>query len=292
MASLPAFLPPPAVRDGFGVADTDLAPAPGVDGGVRCGDLVLSPVLDAARAAWSAGVRAGLEIPGLRIAQPVRSSDGRWVVAGWRADHYLAGLPAARVDEVAAASIRFHDAVAGIPKPRFLTSGDAPSLPWEELDVFAAAAAAAFADDPASILSAGLEGTAVPREDVAEAFVLAGELAAARQPLQSTQQIVHADLLATCLFDGSAAPGITDIVAHWRPAGWGHALVLVDGVSFGGADERILDRFDYLPEAPQMLLRAVLYRIVVHILHPHSRAGAWRGLRRTAAVIVDRLTDR
>ncbi|MDT5328005.1 MAG: hypothetical protein QOF25_5157, partial [Mycobacterium sp.] len=46
-------------------------------------------VADHARAAWSAKVRETLFVDGVRLARPVRSTDGRYVVAGWRADTFV-----------------------------------------------------------------------------------------------------------------------------------------------------------------------------------------------------------
>lgn len=65
----------------------------GWEDGWRFGEVVLSLVADHARAAWSAKVRETLFVDGLRLARPVRSTDGRFVVSGWRADTYVAGTP-------------------------------------------------------------------------------------------------------------------------------------------------------------------------------------------------------
>ena len=92
------------------------------DGGWRCGDVVLSPVADHARAAWSAKVRETLQVDGVRLARPVRSTDGRYVVSGWRADTFIDGTPEPRHDEVVSVSMRLHAATAGLDRPRFLVA--------------------------------------------------------------------------------------------------------------------------------------------------------------------------
>ena len=74
---------PPHVRTAFGVAEVE--PRPVLWAGRRawhCGEVLVRPVADNALAAWSAGVLDGLHVEGMRLAHPVRSSDGRWVVAG------------------------------------------------------------------------------------------------------------------------------------------------------------------------------------------------------------------
>lgn len=177
--------PPEHVLSAFGL--TGVQPVPlgaSWEGGWRCGEVVLSMVADNARAAWSARVRETLFVDGIRLARPVRSTDGRYVVSCWRANTFVAGTPEARHDEVV-----------------------------------------------------------------------------------------------------SAAPGITDITPYWRPASWAAGVVVVDALSWGEADDGLIERWNALPEWPQMLLRALMFRLAVHALHPRSTAEAFPGLARTAALV-------
>ena len=130
--------PPDHVLAAFGLAG--LRPVPlgsSWEGGWRCGEVVLSMVADHARAAWSAKVRETLFVDGIRLARPVRSTDGRYVVAGWRADTFVAGTPEPRHDEVVSAAVRLHEATSKLERPRFLTQP--PVAPWADVDVFIAA---------------------------------------------------------------------------------------------------------------------------------------------------------
>ena len=114
--------PPDHVLAAFGLKGVDPESlAGGWEGGWRCGEVVLSVVADHARAAWSAKVRETLFVDGVRLARPVRSTDGRYVVAGWRADTFVAGTPEPRHDEVVSAGVRLHEATAKLERPRFLT---------------------------------------------------------------------------------------------------------------------------------------------------------------------------
>lgn len=81
--------------------------------GVRYGHTVISaaPV----HGAWSAKLREKLSVPGVRIARPVRTTDGRFTVAGYRASDYIEGQPGHRVDEAIAAALRFDDVVSTLP---------------------------------------------------------------------------------------------------------------------------------------------------------------------------------
>ncbi len=240
--------------------------------GWRCGDVVLTPGADHARATWSAGVRETLVIDRVRLARPVRSTDGRWVVSGWTADTFLTGQPEPRHLEVVEVAQRLHTALESAKRPRFLTGAVDPA------DFLAVADAAAWAERPAG---AGLE--------VLLASDLWQELAEARTPVESPAQLVHGDLFGTVLFAGAAEPGITELTPFWRPAAWGSAVAVVDALAWGNADEELLTSGEQLPEWPQMLLRALLFRLAVHALHPHSTPEALDGLLHTSVLVREQL---
>ena len=275
--------PPELVLTAFGLKAGDPEPlGEGWDGGWRCGEIVLTMIADHARAAWSAKVRETLFVDGLRLARPVRSTDGRYVVAGWRADTYVSGNPEPRHDEVVSAGVRLHEATAALERPRFLTQ--APVPPWTDVDVFTAADRAAWEDRPLKALPLGapeIEET----ETRQRSMELLEQLARLRKPTKAHGQLVHGDLYGTVLFDGAAAPGITDITPYWRPPSWAAGVAVVDALSWGDADDDLIERWDALPEWPQMLLRALMFRLAVHVLHPRSTEAAFPGLARTAALV-------
>lgn len=252
------------------------------DGGWRCGEIVLSPITDHPRAAWSAKVRESLFVDGLRLARPVRSTDGRYVVSGWRADTFLAGSPEPRHDEVVSAGVRLHEATAALERPRFLTQ--APVPPWTDIDVFVVADRAAWEERPLQSLPPG--APEMPdSEDRQSSRELLTQLARLRKPTKSPHQLVHGDLYGTVLFAGALAPGITDIAPYWRPASWAAGVAVVDALSWDEADEGLIERWDILPEWSQMLLRALMFRLAVHTMHPRSTPAAFPGLVRTTALV-------
>jgi uncharacterized protein (TIGR02569 family) len=118
---------------------------------------------------------------------------------------------------------------------------------------------------------AGVTGSA----DGQRSVELISQLAALRRPTKSPSQLVHGDLYGTVLFAGTAAPGITDITPYWRPSSWAAGVVVVDALSWGEADDGLIERWSPLPEWPQMLLRALIFRLAVHALHPRSTAAAF-----------------
>jgi len=275
--------PPEHVLATFGVKSGEPEQmGAGWEGGWRYGEIVLAPITDHARAAWSAKVRETLFVDGLRLARPVRSTDGRYVVSGWRADTFVAGAPEPRDDEVVATGVRLHEATAKLERPRFLTQMPVP--PWTDVDVFTAADRAAWEDRPLQNLPLG--APELPEsEDRTEAKELLTQLAGLRKPTKSPSQLVHGDLYGTVLFAGAAAPGITDITPYWRPASWAAGVVVVDALSWGDADDGLVERWDALPEWPQMLLRALMFRLAVHALHPLSSGETFPGLLRTSALV-------
>jgi uncharacterized protein (TIGR02569 family) len=275
--------PPEHVLSAFGLSGVQPIPLGAAwEGGWRCGEVVLSMVAENARAAWSARVRETLFVDGVRLARPVRSTDGRYVVSGWRADTFVAGQPEPRHDEVVSAAVRLHEATGKLERPRFLTQG--PTAPWADVDVFIAADRAAWEERPMQSVPAAARA-ASPTAEGQRSVELINQLAGLRRPTKSPNQLVDGDLYGTVLFAGTAAPGITDITPYWRPASWAAGVVVVDALSWGEADEGLIDRWNALPEWPQMLLRALMFRLAVHALHPRSTAAAFPGLARTAALV-------
>lgn len=275
--------PPEHVRSTFGLRESvGVALGGSWDGGWRYDDVVLAPVTDNARAAWSAKIREFLDVDGVRLARPVRSSDGRYVVSGWHAENFITGAPEPRYDEVVSVSVRLHAKTATLERPRFLAQPVAP--PFSDVDVFAVADQSAWAEEP---LRAAREHGMLERvgDDGERSLKLISQLASLRQPVRTPDQVVHGDLFGTVLFAGAAAPGIVDFTPYWRPAPWAAAVVVVDAISWGGADEGLIGRWNVLPEWPQMLLRALMFRLAVHALHDRATPGVFPGLARTADLI-------
>ncbi|HYQ64193.1 TIGR02569 family protein [Actinophytocola sp.] len=255
--------PPQHVRASFGAKDS-VPELVGAGTQWRCDDIGLRPVTNPAEASWVAQTLSELSVPDLRIGRSLRSSDGRYVVGGWVGFRYVSGTPEPRYDDVIAASLRLHKATADLPVPRFVAT---------RADVFAMAdrAAAGIEDAP---LNPALGGR------------LFDVISGARKPLGLRPQVVHGDLFGNVLFDGGEPPGIIDLVAFNRPPEWAAAVMVVDALAWGGADDGLPNRWSHLPEWPQALLHALLFRLAVHALHPHSTEQSMRGLERAARLVT------
>lgn len=230
------------------------------DNGWRGGDVVYTHAAE--YAAWSATVRERLAIPGGRIARPVRASNGRFTVGGWKATSFIPGRVARRVDETVALALRLEPALAD--------AAAAHPAPQGRTDVFAQAERAAWDED-------------------GEAY--------APLPADVALYTGHADLLACTIYPEGVAPAtppaIVDIVptAAPRPVGYTAALVMVDGLIHNAVDPAVVDRFGHIPHLEQLLLRAVAYRRHVNNLHPHSRAHVRAEIERVESLLVSRVND-
>lgn len=288
---------PDHVRSAFGVVDGAAVPVVAGSGtGWLVGSpgvaVVLRPVADTAQANWSARVREDLDVTGLRVSLPVRSTDGRHVVSGWRADRAVPGRPEARADETIAWSARINAALSGVERPR--QDRRPVSRPWTEADLFSIAEAAAWDGDPEHDLGPGMEDRGTPfATHRAAALLGATGLIRLRRPVvpASGTGIVHGDLARGLLFDSSTEPALTDVVPYSRPASWSAALVAVDHLSWGTVDTGVLTRWRGLDDWSQMVLRAAVFRLAVHALHPRSRPAAVDGLQAMARSVEEYVAD-
>lgn len=272
--------PPQHVLDAFGAKGEPTRAGRAWDNGWVYGSIVLSPVHNPAQALWSAKLRDAADIDGVRVASSVRTSDGRQILAGWQARHFVGGELVPRADETIVAAARIEESLAGISRPQFLVD--------RKPDLFVTCDRASWAADPIELLEQVLDPNSIPRSDCAEALTTAGDLLAHRDELvvpAEYVQICHADVVGTLLYDGSTAPILTDIVPAWHVRGWTAALTAVDSLSMMGADEELLRRFDHLPDFGPLLVRAACYRLFVHAVHPESQPGAYRGLARAASLV-------
>jgi uncharacterized protein (TIGR02569 family) len=254
MAGLAGMMgPPPQVLAAFGVAGS--VPV-ALDGGQgtswRAGDLVLKPSdADVAELAWRARIHLELVCDGFRLARPRTAADGSLRVDGWCASEYLAGAhEPGRWSETIEVGDRFHRALDGIPRPRFL-------------------------DDRTS---AWAIGDRVAWGEISSAEFLEVRhlraLAAAVRPVAAPSQIIHGDLCGNVLFHEELAPAIVDFSPYWRPACYASAIVVADALLWQGADRQILDEVRDIEDFGQYLLRALIFRLVSEWLLARSESRA------------------
>jgi uncharacterized protein (TIGR02569 family) len=235
-------MPPPVVLWEFGAASEPAPLAGGQGTAWRAGDLVFKPLdmsLDALE--WQADVLAAMSPDGFRVAVPLRSRAGALVVEGWTAWPALAGAHAARWEDIIAVGERFHDAIANVERPAALLDA--------RTDVWAHADRIAWGE-----MSAG------DREAVPEVT----RLLSARGAVNAPNQLVHGDLTGNVIFADGLAPAVIDFSPYWRPKGFASAVVAADAVLFHHADIELLSRVVDARDGAQLLIRALLFRLLAH----------------------------
>lgn len=243
--------PPQRVLEAFGVNGPALNLTGGRGDSWGTAGAVLKPVGDEPEATWISAFASRVEQRGFRIARPMASGDGHWVIEGWCAWERVAGEH--RTDlwsEMLEAAAAFHRAVSNEAKPEFL---DRRADRWRIADRIA------WGDLPAT----EFEGT----EHV-------GRLLRARRPLSLPSQLVHGDLVGNVLFADGLPPAIIDLSLYWRPVGYSAALVVADALAWEGAQPSIIELIEHFEGWPQLLLRAAIFRIAVSELA--RRAEPWR----------------
>jgi len=229
------------VLEGFGVRDEAPVPLPGGQGTAwRAGGVVFKPLdgsLDALR--WQAGVLAAVRPDGIRLAAPLPATDGRLVVEGWTAWPALAGRHEPRWAQIADAGERLHRALEGVPRPDAIL--DARTDRWAVADRVA-------------------WGETGPGG--AEAVPAVVRLLALRAPVPGPSQLVHGDLSGNVLFAPGLPPAVIDFSPYWRPAPYASAVVAVDAVLWHAAPASLLARVGAHALSPQLVVRALLFRLL------------------------------
>ena len=231
---------PPA--DVLAAFDVHAPPRPLAGGMGRtwlAGDVVLKPVDQPLEHAWVCDVFEAWSSDEVAVPLPLRAPDG-WSAHGWGAHVLLPGVTARAGDDPAwfrQVHEAFHRETAGLARPPFLdTRDDAWSygdrVAWE-------------GSEP--------EGS----DQTLELLRRAVDLLA---PVALPAQVVHGDLGGNVLRVGTRA-GVIDWPPYWRPAAWALAVVATDAVCWEGARPSLLDQWSAGRTWPQLLLRAVIYRL-------------------------------
>lgn len=242
---------PAAVHDAFGLTGAPVALPGGQGRSVRVGDAVLKPVEDVQEASWSAELLSRVTENGFRVPRPLRSVGGSRVVDGWSAATLVQGDagPVGRWEELLAAGRAFHHALRCASRPRFLQHRRhrwalADRVAWGEVST-------------------------EPTEAVRPLLV---ELTGLLRPVAAQRcQLVHGDLSGNVLFAPGLPPAIIDWSPYWRPTAYAEAVVAVDCALRYDAGEDVLQLIGNGPPATQLLLRALLFRLVAMDVHARTK---------------------
>jgi uncharacterized protein (TIGR02569 family) len=166
------------------------------------------------------------------------------VCEGWTAWPFLEGRhEAGRWADVIAVGERFHAATADIARPPFL---DRRTDRWSLADRVAWEGVASRGD----------------HMNVRHVVTLMSRL----RPVAQPSQLIHGDLTGNVLFHPTLPPAVIDLSPYWRPRAFASAIVVADALVWEGADESLLDAVSALPDFPQHLARALIYRLITEHL--------------------------
>jgi len=209
---------------------------------VRSGNLVLKPARDDEETRWVAAFCERTQLEGFRLPRPVHSRSGRFVHGGWQAWECLEGEHRNdRWPEAVEVCIRFHEQIAGIPRPNWLDRTE-PNNQWTVAD-------------RAAWDELGYE----PHPSVAP---LVSRLRRCLRHVDAPSQLIHGDFGGNVLFSGSLPPAVIDLSLYWRPASFAVGVVVADAIVWEGAETDLIDAASGIPDFEQFLARAELRRIL------------------------------
>jgi len=243
--------PSDRVIKAFNVSE-EMEPLSGGEGRCwRAGELVFKPCETPEFWIWMAEHLSTVQAEGFRLPLPVCASDGRWVVDGWCAQRAVEGAhpQEGRWGDVLVTCDRFHEAVKHFPRPEFMTGrGTDPwsmgdRVAWEEIEA------------------------PIPHERLTQ-------LSEMRRPFSGRSQFIHGDFTENVLFAEGQPPAVIDISPYWRPVGFAHAIVVADAICWRNADpEVLLTHVAHIDQFPQLLIRALIYRMVTTIVVSQGERG-------------------
>jgi uncharacterized protein (TIGR02569 family) len=256
--------PPEHVVRAFGL-DPSKAPPASLDGGQGTSYLVegavLKPIDNAEEFDYVLSLQErliSLRNPHYRIPQPLlarspsRTSKSRYLVSGWAGTQFLPGTEnnaSGRWTQMLAASRAFHTDLGRLvdAPPAFLARrthrwARADLLIWDKS-------------------SADLEAHDV-LPPVQDGFQRLLKLRRPLEPSGPTSQLVHGDLTGNFLFADDAQPTIIDLSLYWRPVEYAEAVIVADGLLDHGAGDELVDLVGRSPFRLEMLVRALLLRVL------------------------------
>jgi len=231
--------PPDHVLEAFDVRGSPVVLLGGQGTVFRVGETVLKPVHNEVEAIWVIEILSGIEEEDFQVPCYLSSDTGEVLVDGWMAYKYLPGaMLKGHWKEKRVVLEAFHSALREFPPPPFFTFRDDP---WALADFMA------WGERPISChtrLKPAVE-----------------KLVACVQPMKVRNQIIQGDP-DNILFAEGVPPAVIDFCPYWRASEFALAVLVVDGLVWGGADESILKVFEDVSEFPQLLVRAELRRVL------------------------------
>ena len=211
-------------------------------------NIIFKPTSNIEESIWIAEVYASIGQIGFRIPSPIATTSDEWTFEQWTAWEFLEGntLKGEKYKERLAASQAFHKALANYSRPSLLNNrndawSQADRIVWENKSW-----------QPHSKIQS-----------------LYNKLESYQEPLDISEQIMHGDIAGNMLYQTGQAITIIDFSPYWRPAAYSEALLCVDSIMWEQAPWSILDLVNLDITFRQLMLRAVMRRLVEVDRHFH-----------------------
>lgn len=219
----------------------------------RSGSIVLRYLGNDAQEAgnWNAELFDHIKEDRFRVAKPIKTKNGLWIVKGWVAEQFLEGRQATEDDlpSIINAVSKFHEALDGISLPNYRKQ---EHTVWDRADLWA--------------------WGEVPKEIDPKLHEIIYGLLNLRKPVDLTNQLIHGDLnLNNVLIADNQPPAIIDLAPYWRPVEFAYAVMAYWVGPYKG-DLEILNNFKHIKEFEQMLIRAGL-RMALTQKDPKNATG-------------------
>lgn len=233
--------PPPDVLRAFGATEAPVLMPGGEGRTYRSGDVVLKPVDDETEAHGLAAIYGSMVPRAFRVPRPIRTRRGAFTHGGWHAWAYLEGhTVAGHWREIIEVCVRFHEALAHLPRPTFLDLR--AENPWIVADQVAFG-----------------EREIVHHPRVAP---VVERLQAVLCPVPARSQLIHGDFGGNVLFHEGLTPAVIDWAPYWRPVPFAVGVIVADAIVWEGADESLISAGSRYADFDQFLARAELRRVI------------------------------
>ncbi len=260
---------PPDVCRAFGVDGPAERLAGGQGQAFRVGDLVLKPVENPDRYEWACRLINTVDNPAFRVSRPRIDGSGNYAFLGWGATAYEPGREVrGNWTQKLCVCRAFHESLRSTSRDTMPPASDLWSvgndIAWEE--------------------------AALPGDLDAEIQARLHALFERRRSLARPTSIMHGDMCGNILFDDNLPPLVIDFSPGVGDVRFASAILVADAIAWEGAPVDLTFELG-LPaeESSQLLLRAVLFRLVVAALFRPRDAASFHAEWNNFSPVIDQL---